>query len=117
MSDQDKPQNRKNPDKACQPAVEPLAPEEARSDAQSGLPAHAVGFDPSRPVATSPPPVEMLSGTPDLPLLSDHERDRMKEDAEDAAASTGGGGSDAATPDPKKNESPDPKKDAASKKE
>ncbi len=105
MSDDDKPETRKNPDKDCQVAVKPQDPEEARSSALDGLQAHAVGFDPSRPVATSPPPVEMVTGVPDLPLLSDREREAQTREAqEDAAASTGGGATDSTTPDPEKNE-------------
>ncbi len=99
MTDEDKPKRRKNPDKECKPAVEPHEPEVARSDAQAGLAGHAVGFDPSRPVATSPPPTSLLTGVPDLPLLSEREQDRQKEEAEEAGASTGGGGTDAAKPD------------------
>ncbi len=91
----DRPESREEPDEACQPAVEPHPPEEARSDAQSGLPAHATGFDPSRPVATSSPPVSAMTGVPDLPMLNEDERRRQNE----AAASTGGGATDAAVPE------------------
>lgn len=96
MIDQDEPETQDGPDESCQVAVEPNEPGGARTDAQAGLPAHAVGFDPSRPVATSAPPPELQTGVPDLPLLNDREREAQ---AEAAAASTGGGGTDATEPE------------------
>ena len=107
MTDEDKPKRRENPDKDCRVAVEPHDPEAARSDAQAGLAAHAVGFNPSRPVATSPPPTSMLTGVPDLPLLNDRER------AAQAAAATGGGATGAT--EPVAESGGDPKSDSGSK--
>lgn len=63
-ADENEVETHENPDEDAGPAVEPIEGDQGEYVEQGVIPANPgdTGFDPSRPVRTSPPPADMQEG-------------------------------------------------------